>query len=237
MKRLLHLLHRHRDIAIALVLAPLILLLFDATPLDGLLIAPYYDAATHAFPLRDDPFIQNVMHSGTKLVVIGIAIAVFGAFLLTFILPHWAQHRRRLLWLGAGLAGSSLMVTLLKQCSALHCPWDLAAYGGYAPFHGLLDRFPAGTAAGRCFPGGHASGGFALMAFYFAWRDTHRGIACVFLVAGLMAGMVMGWAQMMRGAHFLSHNVWSAWVVWTFLSVQYTVSPPLAATPRIDARS
>ena len=237
MRKLLRVLDAHRHLAIALALAPLILLVFEATALDRSLIAPYYDAAAHAFPLRDDPFMQNIMHSGTKLVVTGIAVAVFGAFLLTFILPHWTQHRRRLLWLGAGMAGSSLLVALLKQGSALHCPWDLVEYGGYAPFHGLLDRLPAGTAAGRCFPGGHASGGFALMAFYFAWRDTHRRAARMFLAIGLLAGMVMGWAQMMRGAHFLSHNVWSAWVAWTFLSVLYAVLPPWTATVQADARS
>ncbi len=209
-----------------LLLAPLIALLFETTSLDRDLIAWYYDAGTHAFPLRDDAFLQNVMHSGLKLLVIGIGIAVFGAFLLTFILPQWQPYRRRLLWLFAGMVGGSLMVSLLKHNSGLHCPWDLAEYGGYAPFHSLFDRLPGGIVAGRCFPGGHASGGFALMAFYFAWRDTHARRARMFLLIGVVAGMLMGWAQMMRGAHFLSHNVWSAWVVWMFLAVFYRVLPP-----------
>jgi membrane-associated PAP2 superfamily phosphatase len=226
MSHLLRFLRGHAHLAIALALAPLITLLFEMVPLDRSLIAPYYDAGAHAFPLRDDLFLQNVMHSGMKLVVTGIAFAAFGGFLMTFVLPQWVQHRRRLLWLFAGMAGSTLLVATLKQGSALHCPWDLAEYGGYAPFHGLLERLPAGIAAGRCFPGGHSSGGFALMSFYFAWRDTHSGAARVFLAIGLMAGMVMGWSQMMRGAHFLSHNVWSAWVVWMFLSVLYATVPP-----------
>lgn len=227
MSRLPRLPRNHAHLAIALALVPLIVLLFELIPLDRSLIAPYYNAEAHAFPLRDNPFLQNVMHSGMKLVVIGIAFAVFGAYLLTFILPQWTQHRRRLLWLFAGMAGSSLLVAMLKHGSALHCPWDLAEYGGYAPFHSLLERLPADIAAGRCFPGGHSSGGFALMAFYFAWRDTYPGASRVFLAIGLAAGMIMGWAQMMRGAHFLSHNVWSAWVVWTFLSVLYAAAPPV----------
>lgn len=209
-----------------LVLAPLIAWVFEATPLDHILIGYYYDAAMHAFPLRDDAFLQNVMHSGTKLLVIGIAFAVFGAYLLTYLLPQWEPHRRRLLWIAAGMAGGSLLVSLLKHASALHCPWDLAEYGGYAPFHGLFDVLPGGVAAGRCFPGGHASGGFALMAFYFGLRDSSARTARLFLAAGLAAGMVMGWSQMMRGAHFLSHNVWSGWVVWMYLAVQYATFPP-----------
>ncbi|OWW22539.1 phosphatase PAP2 family protein [Noviherbaspirillum denitrificans] len=210
----------------ALVLAPLIALLFEATPVDHVLIRPYFDAVEHVFPLRDDLFMQNVMHSGMKLVVIGISFAVFGAWLLTWLLPEWAPHRRRLLWIGAGMAGGALLVSLLKHFSALHCPWDLAEYGGYAPFHGLFDRLPTGTAAGRCFPGGHASGGFALMAFYFGLKDIRRRPAIALLAASIVVGMIMGWAQMMRGAHFLSHNVWSGWVVWMYLSVLYVAFPP-----------
>lgn len=213
-----------------LVLAPLIALLFELTPLDHALAALYYDAGRHSFPLRDDLFLQDVMHSGMKLLVIGIAFAVFGAFLLTFILPQWRRYRRRLLWCVTGMAGASLLVSLLKHGSALHCPWDLVEYGGYAPFHGLFDRSPPGIAAGHCFPGGHASGGFALMAFYFAWRDSHARAARVCLMAGVAAGMVMGWSQMMRGAHFLSHTVWSGWVVWMFLAVLDRLSPLMEQT-------
>lgn len=209
-----------------LVLAPLLGLLFEVTPLDRVLIRFYFDPATHVFPLRDDAFLQNVMHSGMKLVVIGIGFAAFGAFLLTYLLPHWTPHRRRLLWITMGMTGGSLLVSLLKHGSTLHCPWDLAEYGGYAPFHGLFDRLPAGTAVGRCFPGGHASGGFALMAFYFGLRDSHPRRAHIFLAAGLFMGMMMGWSQMMRGAHFLSHNVWSGWAVWMYLTLMYIVFPP-----------
>lgn len=211
-----------------LVLAPLLALLFEATPIDRVLIDMYYDAARHSFPLRDDLFLQGVMHSGTKLLVIGIAFAMVGAYLLSFLLPEWAPYRRRLLWIVGGMAGGSLMVSLLKHGSALHCPWDLADYGGYAPFHGLFDSLPRGTAAGRCFPGGHASGGFALMSFYFGLRDTHQRAARMLLAAGFMTGMVMGWSQMMRGAHFLSHNIWSAWVVWMFLALLYALVPPVS---------
>lgn len=209
-----------------LALAPLLALLFEATPLDRMLIGPYYDASRHVFPLRDDLFMQNVMHSGMKLLVIGIAFAVLGAVMLTCLLPQWVRHRRRLLWIVAGIAGGSLLVSLLKHGSTLHCPWDLAEYGGYAPFHSLFGSRADGITAGRCFPGGHAAGGFALMAFYFALRDVDARAARLSLAAALALGMVMGWSQMMRGAHFMSHNLWSAWVVWMYLAVQYVVFPP-----------
>ena len=102
-------------------------------------------------------------------------------------------------------------------------------YGGYAPFERLFERMPAHAAGGSCFPGGHASGGFALMAFYFGLRDVQARYARLALAVALALGMVMGWAQMMRGAHFLSHNIWSAWIVWTFMALMYHLYPPQAA--------
>jgi membrane-associated PAP2 superfamily phosphatase len=94
------------------------------------------------------------------------------------------------------------------------CPNDLIQYGGNLPYLQLFDALPIGVAMGKCFPGGHASGGFALMAFYFAFRDMRPKFAQSMLMFSLSLGFVMGWAQMMRGEHFLSHNLWSAWVVW-----------------------
>lgn len=209
-----------------LLLAPLIWWVFDRTDIDRHLINWYYDSAAHAFPLRDDAFMAGFMHSGLKLIVIGVGIAIAGAFLLSYVVPQLPPYRRRLLWLLAGMAGASLLVSVIKHNSALHCPWDLADYGGYAPFHGLFERLPENTAPGRCFPGGHASGGFALIAFYFALRDSDMLRARLMLGVGLAMGMIMGWSQMMRGAHFLSHTVWSAWVEWMFLAALYHVVPP-----------
>ena len=218
---------RHRDLILPILLAPLIWWVFHATPLDRRLIEGYYNPVSHGFPLRDNALMENLMHSGLKLVVIAIGIAVLGAFLLSYVVPQ--MPRRRLLWLFAGMAGATLLVSTVKHNSALHCPWDLAEYGGYAPFHGLFDRLPGNVAPGRCFPSGHASGGFSLLAFYFALRDTDARMSRLSLVGALALGTVMGWSQMMRGAHFLSHVVWSAWMEWTFLAVLYRVVPPQPA--------
>src|SRR6478735_8805658 len=82
-----------------LLAAPLIWWLFASTDLDRRLIGFYYDAVAHAFPLRNDAFMESVMHSGFKMVVIAIGIALFGAWLLSFVVPQLSPYRRRLLWL------------------------------------------------------------------------------------------------------------------------------------------
>ena len=66
--------------------------------------------------------------------------------------------------------------------------------------------------AGHCFPGGHASSGFAVLAGYFIYRVTQPKRAYFFLIAACILGMGMGWAQMMRGVHFFSHSLCIGWV-------------------------
>jgi membrane-associated PAP2 superfamily phosphatase len=68
--------------------------------------------------------------------------------------------------------------------------------------------------AGHCFPAAHASSGYALIAFYFVFRERSRLLARAGVVATVLAGLVFGLAQQSRGAHFVSHDLWSAFLVW-----------------------
>ena len=34
------------------------------------------------------------------------------------------------------------------------------------------------------------------------------------LLAGLLAGAILGTARMLQGAHFLSHTLWTLWLAW-----------------------
>jgi membrane-associated PAP2 superfamily phosphatase len=52
------------------------------------------------------------------------------------------------------------------------------------------------------------------MALYFALRDRNITAARIGLLGGLTVGTLFGYAQMARGAHFLSHTVWSAGICW-----------------------
>jgi membrane-associated PAP2 superfamily phosphatase len=49
---------------------------------------------------------------------------------------------------------------------------------------------------------------------YFAFNASCQRLARQWLAAALAAGMVLGLAQQWRGAHFMSHTLWSAAVCW-----------------------
>jgi membrane-associated PAP2 superfamily phosphatase len=68
---------------------------------------------------------------------------------------------------------------------------------------------------GHCFPAGHASTGFAFIAVYFGLRQAGVLAARKYLLMAVLAGFVLGLSQQMRGAHFMSHTLWTAWLCWT----------------------
>lgn len=209
-----------------LLSACFLIFIYPATGLDQILIAPYYDASVHRFPLKHHFFLEQFMHLGLKycmvaIAMISLAIALRANVWMPFNASLFARLKNLVInpyFLAfIGMVISSGVVSILKNTSIHGCPNDLIKYGGNLPFLNLFEKLPAGVKAGHCFPGGHASGGFALMAFYYAFRDGKPKFAWAMLVIGLVFGFAMGWAQMMRGEHFLSHNLWSAWVVWLVL--------------------
>jgi len=68
--------------------------------------------------------------------------------------------------------------------------------------------------AGHCFPAGHAATGFSFLGGYFAFRDSDGRQARTWLALSLVAGLLLGLAQQWRGAHFMSHTLWSAVACW-----------------------
>ena len=61
------------------------------------------------------------------------------------------------------------------------------------------------------------------MTGYFVYRLEQPKRAYFYLFSGILLGFMMGWAQMMRGAHFLSHNLWTGWVVWAINILFYAI--------------
>ena len=108
---------------------------------------------------------------------------------------------------------AALAISLLKSVDTTSCPWDLVEFGGYAPYVSHWNRIADGG-PGHCFPAGHASAGFAFLGGYFVFRPVAPGLARRWLVGALMAGLILGLSQQMRGAHFMSHTLWTAWVCW-----------------------
>ncbi|UWS30542.1 phosphatase PAP2 family protein [Erwinia pyrifoliae] len=166
----------------------------------------WYDPLTHRFPLKDNRWLDVVNHRLLKDMLIGFGILLLLAGCLRRQ-PRWVLVA---LMMGIG----PLVVGILKASSAHSCPWDLLQFGGKAVSYPLFGSVPANSGPGRCLPGGHASSGFSAMALFFLFYPRRPCLAVMCWWMAVTIGLVMGFGQVMRGAHFLSHNLWSAWWVW-----------------------
>jgi membrane-associated PAP2 superfamily phosphatase len=196
------------DVVVALI-GVLVLLAWEAGGLD-LLVSRHYGSA-HGFGLRDAWLPRALLHDGGR----ALGWVVFAFMLGRAWLPGEddALRRERWYWLGVTLL-CVLLVPTLKRLTASSCPWDLAEFGGIAAYvpHWRLGLHDGGP--GHCFPSGHAVAAFAFLTLYFSERVRRPWRARLCLAVVCLAGAAFGWAQLARGAHYVSHTLWSAWLCW-----------------------
>jgi len=194
-----------------LLSAVCMLLVFELTPLDVWLADGYFVGGN--FVGKGNWWLDVFSHKWVKWTMILLALLVWLKVLAGRLSPRWRQDQRRWLVVGLAMLLAPATVGVLKHFSDTHCPWDVLRYGGEAPYVKLLEWTPVAD-PGRCFPAGHATTGFALFGFVLLWRGRNRRRANLAWWIAFSAGFVLGWGQQMRGAHFLSHTLWSAWVCW-----------------------
>ncbi|MCY1504836.1 PAP2 superfamily protein [compost metagenome] len=195
------------------LMAMALLLLFDTPSLDFALAHAFYDPQS-GFVGRHSAFLEDVLHDRAKQAVILLGVFAIAGFLASLLPTRLRQWRRPLGYLVLTLGLSTAIVTPLKAVTAVQCPWSLAEFGGVEPYSPLVGHHPYVDKPGRCWPGGHASAGFCLLALFFALRDRHPRLARVALVGALVLGSVFSLGRMMQGAHFLSHNLWTLLFDW-----------------------
>jgi membrane-associated PAP2 superfamily phosphatase len=208
-------------LALPLAIAALLLALFESYRIDFAISERFYDRAARDFPMRSNWFFEVGLHTIAKIAVILFGIALLWIFLASFSRPRWRTWRRPALYVVLCLCLGPLLIAELKERSCHHCPWHLSIYGGVQPYFGLLESAPPGATLGKCFPSGHASGGFALMSIYFALRLRDPKKARAGLVLGLVAGLLLGLGRVAQGAHFVSHVLASGLFVWLACLVLY----------------
>lgn len=186
---------------------------------DEKVTAHYFNDQLQAFPLRDSWLLKSLLHDTGKLVPVGVAL-----LLLCIRIHGHASHSRwhgwrsdvvyalMVLLISTGIAGA------LKDNVPLACPWSLAEYGGskvhFKMAAWLSGLIPAGVGAGHCWPSGHAAGAFGMIGLYFVMRTRGHETALPLLFVLVGWGALSGWAQIARGAHFISHVLWSAAICW-----------------------
>lgn len=199
----------------------------ESTGLDFWLENWFFDTSLNKFPLQNNYWLTTVFHKGLRevLALVYIAILLISAWQTRRWQADslgWVRHLgapRVLVYLSSVFLLAPVVVGLLKRTSTRVCPWDMDIYGGSIGVQHLLTEPLFDMAqAGNCFPGAHALTGFMLFALVPLLGASYRvAFSCAVLLLGSFAGFV----QMARGAHFLSHNLWTAAICWAITLAAY----------------
>ena len=206
----------------------LLLLIWDYSGLD--LVLAHWFGSAKGFALENHWLWRKLLHDDVRLwpwvLELYLLIGIFGPLGSLRCLPM-----ARRVQLAVSTLAALLVVSTLKLHSHTSCPWDLHAFGGVATYVSHWAWGVRDGGSGGCFPAGHASAGFAFLGGFFAFRQALPQTARRWLAGALLAGFVFGLAQQVRGAHYMSHTLWTAWLCWT---VAAAVD---AAVSRLIARS
>lgn len=199
-----------------LPLAAFVLLVFATMHLGGdqWLADRMYAWQGRHWPLRNAFVTEQVIHLLGRDFSAMAWLAVLAAWIVARSRTGWSHLRRPLAALLIATLLGTALVAFTKSWSNMDCPWDLLRYGGDRPYVGLFAVRPVGLTRGACFPAGHASSGYAWLSLYFFLWSIRARWRWPGLAVGAGLGLLFGFSQQMRGAHFLSHDVWAAAICW-----------------------
>lgn len=196
-----------------LLAAAAILTLLEHTPVDLWLADWWYELEGRHWAWRDHWLAYDVIHHWGKQVLIAFGLTLLVLLALSGRLPRLRPWRTPMAYVLTSMALVPSVLAWFKRYSGVPCPWDLARYGGELAYRHNLDYSFGAVSSGHCFPAGHAAGGFGLLALYFA-ALLYAKRPALFLVPGLAVGFVFAFGQQARGAHFISHDLWTLTWCW-----------------------
>lgn len=190
--------------------------LFTTTTLDVIIARSlFFDSLQGQWVGKNNWWLNEVLHTGGRWAIrIIVLVAVVLWILANERRPRLRELRRPLAYFIVSMVLSVGVVGLLKVLTNVDCPWDLTDFGGRFPFVHLFADRPDALRRAQCFPAAHSSSGYALLALYFMFRERSVTLARWGMAFGIGVGLLFGFAQQARGAHFMSHDLWSAFIVW-----------------------
>lgn len=207
------------EILITALLLIAVIVFFEFTNVDIAVEEYFYNFQTHQwFEDRNEPIAKFIFYDGIKKLLIAFAVGVL-FFLVIFRKKEFLKGYKKGIIL---VVLSSILIPLavgtLKATTNTPCPKNIDYFEGNYPNIKVFDDYPANFVQEKrikCWPAGHASGGFALLSLFFLFKKKKNK----YLALGI--AMVIGWSmgtyKMLIGDHFLSHTIITMIIAWLII--------------------
>lgn len=210
---------------VSLITLILVFVFFEYTNYDIILEDYFYNFQINAWRFHDPGGIYyKIFYKGIKIPIYIIGLSSIAGYFYSRKKDIWRNKRKGLAVVALTLVLLPAFIALVgKNISNVHCPDDITRYGGKIPYVKVLDNYPINPDSpdgkyrrGHCFPAGHASGGFALLSLVCLFQKRKYKI-WAFLFAMSM-GFAMTTIQMLRGVHYVSHQLVTMILAFIFVS-------------------
>jgi lipid A 4'-phosphatase len=200
-------------------------------------LCPSLDIAVSAYFLQSKPPLDTskwlwveLINEHTPTVFRALVLLCLPAWLVARRVPRFHRWALPIVFTGlAVLVGPGLLVGAAKDYTLRARPFHVTEFGGVRQFS------PALVKTSQCddncaFVSGHAADGFFLATLMLVDRRRRWW----WLAAGVAGGLIIGFARISVGAHWLSDVLWAfpitllgSWVVWYFLPKPSPTIPSL----------
>jgi len=208
--------HLHYPLIAFVLLAVIV----EVSGIDMLVADYFYALEGGRWALKEAWITSTIIHKVGKHLSLLIALIVLIALVQSYITQKLKLYRRELAYLLCAAGGGSALISILKSISHVSCAWDFSRYGGEHEYATVFTEL-IHQSGGDCFPAGHASGGYAWIAFYFLGVHLQSCWRWAGLAFALSIGLIFGISQQLRGAHFVSHDLWTVGICWFFSLLMY----------------
>ncbi|MDO6784427.1 phosphatase PAP2 family protein [Neptunomonas phycophila] len=164
--------------------------------------------------LKDNWWFKEVFHTDARNLMSVFTLLVLITWLFSFMLKPLRVWRRPLTYLVISILVSVIVIAVGKQFSNVECPWGLSMFGGSQTYFPIFSEHMFSPSTSECFPAGHASAGYAWFGLYFLLTKHAPRWRWWGLLSVVALGLFFGGIQQLRGAHFLSHDLWTLGICW-----------------------
>jgi len=211
----------NKQIIITTILLIAVIALFQFTQLDILVQKKFYNFETKEWLIdKDEPILKFFLYDGLKTALIVFATAILFSLIFLRKKEFVKEYKKGLIIVLASAIFVPLLIGSLKAITNTPCPCNIVDFNGKYPDIKVFDAYPKDfiqTSKAKCWPAGHASGGFALMALFFLFKTPINQKRA--LITGLVVGWSMGAYKMLLGDHFLSHSIITMILAWLIILI------------------
>ena len=169
---------------------------------------------------KNEPILKFFLYDGIKNLLILFAVAILFSLIFLRKKELIQEYKKGLIIVLLSAIFVPVIIGSLKAISNTPCPCNLVNFNGTYPDTKVFDSYPKDfiqTSKAKCWPAGHASGGFALMALFFLFKTPKNQKRA--LAAALVIAWSMGLYKMLLGDHFLSHTIITMIMAWLIILI------------------